>query len=112
MPSADDNTHSAGLEHATWDHEYVGFGGKLVVVPTTLVWGLKGPVLTATAGTSSAGLGGEMSPAKRHRFSLGHDTSVRVSPRSFSMVDHETVGEPGGPLGFVSQAGRGGPPAG
>jgi hypothetical protein len=77
-----------------------------------LLWGVKGPVLTATAGTCFPGLGVELSPAKRHRFSLGHDTSVRTSPRSFSMVDHETVGEPGGPLGFMSQPGWGGPPAG
>jgi hypothetical protein len=113
-PSAEDNTHSVGPGHATKDHEVLEFavGEKVVVVPTTLPWGVNGPVLTATAGTSSPGLGGEMSPAKTHRFSLGHDTSVGLSPRSFSMVDQVTVGVPGALPGFVSQLGCCDPPAG
>ena len=66
-------------------------GGKVVVVPTTLAWGVNGPVLAATAGTSTPGSGGVTSPAKRQRSSLGQLTSVRLIPRSFAMLDHETV---------------------
>jgi hypothetical protein len=67
------------------------FGGKVVVVPTTLAFGAKGPLLAATAGTTTPGLGGVTSPPKRQRFSLGQLTSVRLIPRSFAILDHETA---------------------
>jgi hypothetical protein len=91
MPSGDDSTQRSGPAHATKDHEALALGGKVVVVPTTLPCGEKGPLLTATAGTTMPGFCGETSPAKRQRFSLGLVTSVGFSPRSFAILDHETA---------------------
>jgi hypothetical protein len=91
MPSGDDNTQISGPGHATKDHEAFELGAKVVVVPTPLPCGVKGPVLTATAGTTTPGFGVETSPAKRQRFSLGHVTSVGLIPRSFAILDHETA---------------------
>jgi hypothetical protein len=79
-------------------------GGKVVVVPMTLACGVNGPVLTATAGTTTPGCGGATSPAKTQRASLGQLTSVRLIPRSFAMLDHETACGPAGPPG-LSQLG-------
>jgi hypothetical protein len=67
------------------------FGGKVVVVPTTLACGVNGPLLAATAGTTTPGFGAETSPAKRQRFSLGQARSVGLIPRSFAILDHETA---------------------
>ena len=66
-------------------------GGKVVVVPTTLACGVNGPMLAATAGTTTPGLGGVTSPAKTQSLSLGQDTSVGLIPRSFAIVDHDTA---------------------
>ena len=52
-------------------------------------------------------------PQRRtQRASLGQDTSVRLSPRSLTMVDHETVEVPAKATGYVTQVGCGCPPAG
>src|SRR6185437_6270486 len=91
--------------HATEEYEASELGGKVLVVPTTLPCAVKGPVLTATAGTSSPGLGALPAPANRQRFSLGHATSVGSSPRPFCRLAHEIAWEPGGPPGLVSQLG-------
>ena len=89
MPSRDDKVQKSGSGHATKDHEAFELGGKVVVVPTTLPCGEKGPLLTATAGTSVPGFCGETAPAKTQSFLLGHATSVGLIPRSFAMEDHD-----------------------
>ena len=82
----------------------VELGGKVVVVPTTLACAVNGPVLAATAGTTAPGFGGVTSPANMQRFSRGQVTSVRLIPRSFVMLDHETAWGPVAPPG-LSQLG-------